>query len=105
MRGNLIPQCLGSKYFHPAAVAFLCGSNHQIHKIIGSTVACAIVCFPNDGGQSIRIPHLRPSRHGYPRRMGIKALDPQAHAIKHGLRDSLIPQCWGSPAAVALASF
>jgi hypothetical protein len=41
--------------------------------------------------------------------VGIKALDLQDHGIKNGLRDTLIPQCWGSkhsaPAAVAFAFF
>jgi hypothetical protein len=41
--------------------------------------------------------------------MGIKALDPQDHEINSGLRDTLIPQCWGSkhsdPAGLAFASF
>jgi uncharacterized protein YcsI (UPF0317 family) len=44
-----------------------------------------------------------------PRIVGIKDLDPQDHGIKNGMRDTLIPQCWGSkhsdPAAVAFASF
>jgi hypothetical protein len=44
-----------------------------------------------------------------PRNVGIKDLDPQDHGIKNGMRDPLIPHCWGSkhsdPAAVAFASF
>jgi hypothetical protein len=39
--------------------------------------------------------------------VGITPLNLHVHAIKNGLRDTLIPQCWGSkqsdPAAVAFA--
>jgi uncharacterized protein YcsI (UPF0317 family) len=52
---------------------------------------------------------MRPSHYFDPRTVGIKDLDPQDHGIKSGLRDTLIPQCWGSklsdPAVVAFASF
>jgi hypothetical protein len=41
--------------------------------------------------------------------VGIKPLDLQDHGINNGLRDTLVPQCWGSkqsdPAAVAFAFF
>jgi hypothetical protein len=43
-----------------------------------------------------------------PRIVVIKDLDPQDHGIKKGMRDTLIPQSWGSkhsdPASVAFAS-
>ena len=37
----LIPQCWGRNQSDPENVAFAWGSNHEIHKIMGSKVGCA----------------------------------------------------------------
>jgi hypothetical protein len=75
---------------------------------MGSKVAFAPTSSPIAGDQTILIQQLWPSRHLDPPIVGIKPLDPQVNGIKSGLRDNMIPQCWGSnhsdTAAVAIAS-
>ena len=76
---------------------------------MGSKVACATLSSLNAGDHNILILQQWPSRHFCRGIVGIKDLDPQDHGINSGLRDTFIPQCWGSKhydsAAVALASF